>query len=403
MRKDFLKLSGATTLGLAAALSLSLVGCGGVQAAKTAATTSAATTSAATTQTQQATLTTGALAATHETKFGGVYLDITIDDFNKLGFELGDSVNVEFSNGYKVSDIPYFDGYYTKTAEPLICAYPGYPHIDVCINNGDPMWEQAGLKEGDTGTVTLHERGKYATVQKALGATYTNNRDDYASDEIFANFREMKGGKIAAHRMYRSASPIDNQKNRAPYASALAQKAGVTYILDLADKNEEIEQYYQEADFDTSWHKGLYESGAVSALDLNANYRSDKYAQKLVAGLKDMIKHDGPYLTHCMEGKDRTGFTCALLEGLCGATYEEMRDDYMITYDNYYGINEKNDKARYDSIVEVKFNDIALCVGGQALNGSLDGLDYVAGARAYLTHAGMTDAEVDQLIAKLTQ
>lgn len=65
--------------------------------------------------------------------------------------------------------------------------------------------------------------------------------------------------------------------------------------------------------------------------------------------------------------------------------------------------NEKNDKARYDAVVDVKFNDIALCVGGQPLGGSLDGLDYAAGARKYLTDAGMTDAEVDQLIARLTK
>lgn len=354
-------------------------------------------------QTQQKELTTGALAATHETKFGGVYLDITIEDFNKMGFEFGDSVDVTFSNGYKLTDIPYYNGYYTKTGEALISGYPGYPHIDVCVNNGDPLWETAGLKEGDTGTVTLHEKQKYATVQKALGATYTKNRSDYASDEVFANFRAMRGGNMAENVMYRSASPIDNQNNRAPYAAELAQKCGVQYILDLADSNEEIEGYYQKADYDVSWHKGLYEAGNVTALDLNANYRSKKYAERLVAGLREMIKHEGPYLTHCTEGKDRTGFTCALLEGLCGASYEEMRDDYMATYDNYYGISEKNDKARYNAVVDVKFNDIALCVGGQPLGGSLDGLDYAAGARKYLTDAGMTDAEVDQLIARLTK
>jgi protein tyrosine/serine phosphatase len=30
------------------------------------------------------------------------------------------------------------------------------------------------------------------------------------------------------------------------------------------------------------------------------------------------------YVVHCIEGKDRTGYVCALLEGLCGATYEEI-------------------------------------------------------------------------------
>ena len=55
----------------------------------------------------------------HEQEFGGVYIRITIDDFNRLGFEYGDSVNVKFSNGYELNDIPYYNGYYVDAGEPL--------------------------------------------------------------------------------------------------------------------------------------------------------------------------------------------------------------------------------------------------------------------------------------------
>lgn len=57
---------------------------------------------------------------------------------------------------------------------------------------------------------------------------------------------------MAENVMYRSAPPIDNQNNRSPYAAELVQKCGVQYILDLADSNEEIEGYYQKADYDVS-------------------------------------------------------------------------------------------------------------------------------------------------------
>ena len=76
-------------------------------------------------QAAQPSITTGEIDAIHEPKFGGSYLDITIDEFNNLGFEYGDSVDVTFSNGYKLSDIPYYNGYYTKTNELLVVAYPG--------------------------------------------------------------------------------------------------------------------------------------------------------------------------------------------------------------------------------------------------------------------------------------
>lgn len=380
---------------LSLVLSFMLVGCGG--AAPSQQQQQQQTTQQSTSEQK----TTGALAVIHEKKFGGVYLDITIDEFNALGFEYGDSCDVTFSNGYKLEDIPYYNGYYSKTGHPLISAYPGYPHIDVCVNNGDPLWETAGLKEGDTGTVTLREKGKYLTTQQALAAVYTTNRDDYPSDEAFANFRAMKGGQIAENMVYRSASPCNNEYGRASYASALAEKAGVKFILDQADSKEEIEGYYANPTFDMSWHKGLFDNGDVAALDMSVNYRSQKFAGKLVEGLRQMIAQDGPYLIHCTEGKDRTGFTCALLEALCGASYDEMLDDYMISYDNYYGINKEKDKARYDAVVDAKFNDIALCIGGHLVAGKLDGLDYKAGAKKYLLDAGMTEEEITQLENKL--
>lgn len=97
-------------------------------------------------QSTQSSITTGEIEATHEPKFGGSYLNITIDEFNKLGFEYGDSVDVTFSNGYKLTDIPHYSDCYTKTGDSLVVAYPGYPYVDVCINNGDSLWETAGLK-----------------------------------------------------------------------------------------------------------------------------------------------------------------------------------------------------------------------------------------------------------------
>lgn len=43
----------------------------------------------------------------HETEFGGCYITITIDDFLGLGYRFGDSVRVEFSNGYVLESLPF--------------------------------------------------------------------------------------------------------------------------------------------------------------------------------------------------------------------------------------------------------------------------------------------------------
>lgn len=72
----------------------------------------------------------------HDTNFGGVYIDISIDDFNELGFKFGDRVDIEFSNGYTLESIPYYNGYYVNAGSPLLIGYPGYPYIEAAFNYG---------------------------------------------------------------------------------------------------------------------------------------------------------------------------------------------------------------------------------------------------------------------------
>ena len=90
-------------------------------------------------------------------KYGHASLDITIEKMFADGYELGDTLDVEFSNGYKFTNIPFYDGYYVAKGEPLVRAYPGHETIAVCINYGK-VYEVAGLSVGDTVRITLSEK-----------------------------------------------------------------------------------------------------------------------------------------------------------------------------------------------------------------------------------------------------
>ena len=46
----------------------------------------------------------------------------------------------------------------------------------------------------------------------------------------------------------------------------------------------------------------------------------------------------------CAMGKDRTGVYSGILEGLAGATYDEVRDDFMLTICNFYGVEQYNEE-----------------------------------------------------------
>ncbi|MBQ3262482.1 MAG: tyrosine-protein phosphatase [Oscillospiraceae bacterium] len=338
-------------------------------------------------------------AIIHEPEFGGVYISATIDEFNALGYQYGDSVDIAFSNGYTLTDQPYYNGYYTENGESLLVAYPGYDYIKACINNGDDLWLIAGLTEDETATVTLNTRGKYLDIQNARDIHYTDAREDYDSDEIFANFRAVSVTGLKENTLYRSASPCDNQHNRAVFVNDLIEAAGVQCILNLADNDEKIAGYLADESFDTPCFRALYEAGNVIPIALNMNFASADFQQKLTSGLVALSEHEGPYLVHCTEGKDRTGFVCLLLEAFCGASYEEIVADYMITYDNYYGITKETDAARYDVIVEHVLNPMIQVVAGEGAD--VTTADLRAGAEAFLRSAGMTDKQITALEARL--
>lgn len=340
------------------------------------------------------------LAVMHETEFGGVYLDCTIDDFNALGFAYGDSVNVSFSNGYTLGDLPYYNGYYTQTGQPLLVAYPGYPYIKVCINNGDDLWTIAGLTEDDTAEITLAGSGAYGAIQNARDIHYKDDRALFASDSVFANFRSVKATGIKENTLFRSASPCDNQHNRAPYADALIKEAGVQCILNLSDNEEKLQGYIAAEDFNSPYFLSLYNNGNVIPLALNMNYGSVEFREKVAAGLIEMTRHEGPYLVHCTEGKDRTGFVCVLLEALCGASYAEIADDYMITYENYYGITKTDDAERYGVIVENVLDPMVRSIAGEDA-ADLASADLAGAAQRLLLDAGMSQTQIDALKSKL--
>lgn len=329
------------------------------------------------------------LAIEHETKFGGAYLKMTIEDFNKAGFNYGDSLNITFSNGKKVEDVPFYNGYYTKVGGLLVVGYPGYPYIKIAKNYGSDTFEEFELNENVTATITLNEAKKYLTNQETFSLAYSKNRQDYESDVVFANFRAMKGGSMKENNFYRSASPCCNDCNRAPYVDRFLQKNLVSFVLDLSDSAEDIVEFKKNGNYRTPYFDALNSHDRVAFLDMGANYQSDAFKHSLVRGLRELIGHKGPYLTHCIEGKDRTGFVCILLEELCGATEDEMKTDYMITYKNYYGITEDNNPDKYNAIVNLHFNSMYSYIRS------------VGGAKEYLKSGGMTDAEIVKLMYRL--
>lgn len=341
--------------------------------------------------------TTGELVVS-ESEYSNVELHITSEELEKIGILPGDSVNIEFSNGFEIEDIPLYTGYYGELDEPMLVAYPGYEFLSFCYNMGVSSWKSTGMTNKDTGRIMLAESGKYRSTEEALSQKRSNSRDDFESDEIFANFRALKGGKLKDNLIFRSSSPCNNIYERAQCTDSLIGKYGVNYVLNLADNDEEYAEYTEKSDFCSDNYAELYDTGRVYMANMPANYRLDEYKTKLGDSLKVLSQTEGVYLMHCTEGKDRTGFSCAVIEALAGASYDEIRDDYMETYDNYFHINRENNPKQYNAVIDAYFIDIMKTIADIKDDELLQNADYEAGARKYLKACGLTDDDIVKLI-----
>lgn len=324
-------------------------------------------------------------------EYGHAKLDITEADFTGAGFALGDVVTV--TAGSYTGDMPVFNGYYTDRGGFLVRIDPNNGDISLCINYGN-FSEASGIVAGDAVTITLKEKGGALETQALNELVYSDERTDFASDVVFANFRPVVEGKL-----YRSASPIDNKANRAHYADSLIRQAGVQAVMNMADTPEDIAAYIAAEDFASPYYRDLVEAGKVCAQKMPTDFAAGSFAPGIVAGFSFLAEQEPPYLVHCLEGKDRTGFAIMMLEALMGWSQAQIVDDYMKTYDNYYGILPGT--AKYDLIVEKNIREMLCFVAGLEAGASLAEADLKAAAEAYLVNNGMSEEALKQLEAKL--
>ena len=329
-------------------------------------------------------------------EFGAAMLDFQEVDMEKAGFTLGDIISITIDD--KEIVMPYYDGFYTRNGEYLCVAYPTYPSVCFTANNVGLPPELTGL-EGHAVTIRMKEKGGSLDIQTALSMKYSNNRNDYPliSDAAFANARAVSAGKIASGVLLRCSSPFCNDSNRAYYGSEFLKQEKAKTVLNLADTEEKMLTYDMPP-----YSRTLWEEGDVIICPLKADPTADDFNNRLIAALKELLSRPAPYAVHCMEGKDRTGYVCALLEGLCGATYEEMVTDYLITYSNYFHITPAKDPDICNALVSLRLNMCLMYYAGVSDESQLPNVDYAKAFSDFLLSHGMSRQQLDALIQVLT-
>ena len=349
-------------------------------------------------------------------KYGNLVLTIEKKDLDAMGAEYGDVFTVSFQDTEVYA--PYCTNYSDVDLGSIVLRNDGETLI-LAINMGDfattysiaekvsnPdktykwIFEEGKTMEDISLLLTLTGKGEYRDEWLIHQLSRTDNMEDYSSDAAFANFREIKGGKIGEGALFRSSSPINNEIGRAKYADALVKENGIRTVMNLADSEESILSYMEKEDFASPYYASLFENGDVIALNMGVSFKTREFQASLSEGLTFLASKEGPYLVHCTEGKDRAGFTSALLSALMGLTYQEIVEDYMTTYENYYHIEKGSEQ--YEAVKKSNI-DSMLSFIASVESDKLSQVDLSLKAEEFLLAIGMEEETVRKLKENLAK
>ncbi len=346
-------------------------------------------------------------------KYGNVVLSISDEALKSQGYEALDMINVSIAGKELV--MPIVTAFADVEIHDYVCCIQynsDKARNEVLLSvSMSSMADDCGLArktavEEDPGyrwdylvptpievTISMKEKQGYAATYKLLHLTRTNDRKDYPNltDEQYANFRNIKTTGMGSLILYRSSSPVNPELNRNREADEALNNAGIRTVLNLADNDSTMRGY-------EGYASSYYSQRNVIALNLDLTFVSDSFKANLAQGINFLVAHDGPYLVHCTEGKDRAGFVSALFECLMGATLDEVYADYMVTYYNYYGVEPGTEQ--YSKILHGYLEKILKFAFEVE---DLMQADLVKEAEEYLKSTGLSEETIEALKSCLSR
>ena len=272
---------------------------------------------------------------------GSILIGVPRDEFFARGIELGDRLELRFPDAT-------YHAYFIRDRS-------GIASLDMYVNcySGDQEVE-IGIYDYETGLVLDYGPGTRFTIENEgvkadyydkiphYISGYSDDREDFDTDEEYGNYREATQGDFKRDRLYRSASPMQHNGTRYLYCDEYLREVGADYVFSISIDMADVESYR----YPGSYAFELYDQGRVIAKYLSPDVLC--HEDQTLYLMDVFLDHEGSIGMSCSQGKDRTGIYCAMLEALAGADYEEVRADFLLSMCNYYGIVEGSEE--YDTV-----------------------------------------------------
>ena len=110
-------------------------------------------------------------------------------------------------------------------------------------------------------------------------------------DAAYANFRNVRAGKIGKNNLFRSQHPA-NGTVRSLYANELAEENGILTVLNLSDSDAKLNKFFKDYMVSPSYYyKTLYTRGRVYTANLRVTRRGPSYCPKVAEALRFFVKN----------------------------------------------------------------------------------------------------------------
>ena len=299
-----------------------------------------------------------------QTENGSVQLEANVSDFKAKNMEYGDSLNFKFSTAYVAEEVAFLNGPFMNAGMHIAIAQDENSPIVFQFQGTSGLWDKAALNENSTFHVSLTTKAKYKDLHNAFNMPLTGD---------LKNVRSLRGGNLRLLDLFRGTNPtITSDVNDTMYY--YFPKMGISNKMNLDDNKY-----------------------GVTNVDIKSKDSNSMIIEKLFA-----ITANTSRTFIYAQNDDCTAYFCAIVEALAGASYEEIVNDYMETYKNYYGITLEDFPAEYNAIKTYHIDWFLHKFTKTPTSNDMKSTDFTYDGEMYLRSNGVSDKDINLIKERLT-